>query len=231
MNSDTKLRSIEWHTSDGLVNYEDSLAAMEARVTAIRNGTEPELIWFLEHPPLYTAGTSASDDELLEGNRFPVYHVGRGGRYTYHGPGQRVAYLMLDLHKWGPKGQGDVRGFVRNLEAWVIDTLAQFGVTGERREGRVGIWVAQNESSHGHHEDLRDEKIAAIGIRVRHWISFHGIALNVNPDLSHYDGIMPCGIAEHGVTSLSELGVECTMTDVDAALMSSFKKISLRKNG
>ncbi len=215
-------RPIEWRTSDGLVDYEEALAAMEARVAAIRDGSEPELIWFLEHPPLYTAGTSANDDELLEGNRFPVYQVGRGGRYTYHGPGQRVAYLMLDLHKWGPKNQGDVRGFVRNLEAWVIDTLSQFGVTGERRDGRVGIWV---ERSDGLGQGSREEKIAAIGIRVRHWISFHGISLNVDPDLSHFDGIVPCGIAEHGVTSLAELGVDCTMADVDTALKTSFEKV------
>ena len=203
------------------MDYEVSLAAMETRVADIHAGRESELIWFLEHPPLYTAGTSAKDDELLEGDRFPVYQVGRGGRYTYHGPGQRVAYLMLELHRRSPTGQGDVRGFVRNLEAWVIETLAQFGVIGERREGRVGIWVVRNDGPQG----LREEKIAAIGIRVRHWISFHGIALNVNPDLDHFNGIVPCGIGEFGVTSLADLGIDCSMADVDAALTTAFKKV------
>lgn len=221
MNSDLKLRPLEWRTSEELVDYEVSLAAMETRVADIHAGRESELIWFLEHPPLYTAGTSAKDDELLEGDRFPVYQVGRGGRYTYHGPGQRVAYLMLELHRRSPTGQGDVRGFVRNLEAWVIETLAQFGVIGERREGRVGIWVVRNDGPQG----LREEKIAAIGIRVRHWISFHGIALNVNPDLDHFNGIVPCGIGEFGVTSLADLGIDCSMADVDAALTTAFKKV------
>ena len=179
-------------------------------ISAIAAGQADECVWLLEHPALYTAGTSAREEDLLDPTRFPVHHVGRGGEYTYHGPGQRVVYTMLDLKKRGP----DVRQFVRNLEGWVIDTLAEFGVTGERREGRVGIWV---ELDNG-----QEKKIAAIGIRVRHWITFHGIAINVNPELEHFSGIVPCGIAEHGVTSLHDLGIECTMNDVDAVLKTAF---------
>ena len=201
--------AIEWRTSDNLVDYEQAVAEMEARVAAIRDGTAGEMIWLLEHPPLYTAGTSAQDSDLLEA-RFPVYQTGRGGEYTYHGPGQRVAYVMLDLKEHG----GDVRGYVRNLEQWIIDTLAEFGVKGERREGRVGVWVV--------HPGGAESKIAALGVRVRKWVSFHGIAINVNPDLGHYTGIVPCGISEHGVTSLAALGVDATIADVDAALKRTF---------
>ena len=201
---------LEWQTSAELIDYETAHAAMEARVAGIHDGSQAELLWFLAHPPLYTAGTSARAEDLLDAARFPVHKVGRGGQYTYHGPGQRVVYTMLDLKKRG----GDVRQFVRDLESWVIDSLAQFGVTGERREGRVGIWV---ELDNG-----QEKKIAAIGIRVRHWITFHGIAINVNPELEHFSGIVPCGIAEHGVTSLHDLGIECTMNDVDAVLKTAF---------
>tara|TARA_B100000959_G_scaffold272882_1_gene322754 strand:- start:187 stop:855 length:669 start_codon:yes stop_codon:yes gene_type:complete len=204
------IAGLEWQTSSEPVDYETAHAAMEARVTSIHDGNQPELLWFLEHPPLYTAGTSARAEDLLEPERFPVHKVGRGGQYTYHGPGQRVVYTMLDLKN----RESDVRKFVRDLEAWVIDSLAEFGVSGERREDRVGIWVDL--------ENGREKKIAAIGIRVRHWITFHGIAINVNPELEHFSGIVPCGIAEHGVTSLHDLGIDCTMADVDAILKATF---------
>ncbi len=204
--------NVEWRTSPALVAYETGVTEMEARVAAIREGQARELIWCLEHPPLYTAGTSADRAELKDIKGLPVYKTGRGGRTTWHGPGQRVAYVMLDLKARG----GDIRGYVRDLEAWVIATLAQFGITGERREGRVGIWVAQ---------DGKEEKIAAIGVRVRRWVSYHGIAINVAPDLSHYDGIIPCGISEFGVTSLKALGRDASMADVDVALRKSFTDI------
>lgn len=183
---------------------------MEERVAAIRRGEAPETVWLLEHPPVYTAGTSAREDELLD-PRFPVYRTGRGGRFTYHGPGQRVAYVMLDLARRGR----DVRGFVHRLEQWLIDTLAVFGVRGERREGRVGIWV---ESPKG------EAKIAALGVRLRRWVSFHGVSLNVDPDLSHFAGIVPCGLARYPVTSLAELGVRVSMAEVDAALRATFPR-------
>jgi lipoyl(octanoyl) transferase len=200
----------EWRTQHDLVEYQDALAAMEQRVADIRAGTAPELVWLLEHPPVYTAGTSAAEDELLDAGRFPVHRTGRGGRYTYHGPGQRITYVMLDLKRRGP----DVRQFVRNLEGWVIAVLNQFGVTGERRDGRVGIWVAGPDGT--------EEKIAAIGVRIRHWVTFHGIAINVNPELEHFNGIIPCGIAGYGVTSLSQLGVTASLEDVDAVLRKTF---------
>ncbi|MAF49729.1 MAG: lipoyl(octanoyl) transferase LipB [Rhodospirillales bacterium] len=202
--------AVQWRNSDELVDYAEALAFMEQRVADIRSGTEPETIWLLEHPPLYTAGTSASEDELLDANRFPVYRVGRGGRFTYHGPGQRVAYVMLDLKQRG----ADVRGFVRNLEAWVIGTLERFGIEGERREGRVGIWVVGPGG--------REEKVAAIGVRIRRWVSFHGIAINVNPNLDHFHGIIPCGIPDYGVTSLHRLGVTASLAEVDTALRETF---------
>ncbi|MBV8336902.1 MAG: lipoyl(octanoyl) transferase LipB, partial [Alphaproteobacteria bacterium] len=176
-------------------------------------GAAPELVWLLEHPPLYTAGTSARDVELLEPKRLPVYRTGRGGRYTFHGPGQRIAYVMLDLTRRGR----DVRCYVHRLEEWMIRTLARFGVRGERRAGRVGIWVT--------HPGGREDKIAAIGVRVRHWVTYHGAALNVDPDLEHYSGIVPCGIAEHGVTSLARIGVAATLTAVDDALRATFDEI------
>lgn len=196
----------EWIITDGLTDYAQAVADMEARVAAIRAGTARERIWLVEHPPLYTAGTSASPDELLAPSRFPVHQVGRGGRFTYHGPGQRVVYVMLDLKRRG----GDLRAFVTALEDWVIAALATFQVRGERRTGRVGVWVDKGGGE--------EAKIAAVGIRVRHWVSYHGIAINVEPDLSHFAGIVPCGIRGHGVTSLVDLGLPVTMADLDLAL-------------
>jgi lipoyl(octanoyl) transferase len=183
---------------------------MEARVAAIREGRAPELVWLVEHPPLYTAGTSARDGDLLQPDRFPVYRSGRGGEFTYHGPGQRVVYVMLDLKRRGP----DVRRFVSDLEEWIIRALAAFSVEGERREGRVGIWVARGKE--------REDKIAAIGVRVRRWVTYHGIAINVEPDLDHFSGIVPCGISAHGVTSLVDLGLPIGLPDLDAALRAAF---------
>lgn len=206
------MKPIEWRIEPGLLAYPEAVAAMERRVAEIRAGAAAELCWLVEHPPLYTGGTSARPHDLLEPDRFPVHPTGRGGQYTYHGPGQRVVYLMLDLK---PRG-GDVRGHVRALEQWVIDTLARFGVTGERRDGRVGIWVER--------ADGREDKIAAIGVRVRQWVSYHGLAINIAPDLTHFDGIVPCGIADAGlgVTSLADLGVPATFETVDAALKETF---------
>ncbi len=203
---------IEWRIDTSPVSYPDALAAMDARVEAIRAGAAPGLVWLLEHPPLYTAGTSAAEEELLAPGRFPVYRSGRGGRFTYHGPGQRVAYVMLDLKQRG----GDVRRFVHDLEEWLILTLARFDVTGERRAGRVGIWVRTGGS---------EAKIAALGVRVRRWVSLHGVALNVAPDLEHFGGIVPCGIGDYGVTSLRALGVDATIPAVDAALRASFDEV------
>ncbi|MEP5700134.1 MAG: lipoyl(octanoyl) transferase LipB [Sneathiella sp.] len=208
------MHEIEWKISDNLVPYEQALAEMEARVTAIREGAAPELIWLLEHPPLYTAGTSAEEQDLVAPDKFPVYNAGRGGQYTYHGPGQRVAYVMLDLKKRG----SDIRRFVEDMENWVIDVLAQYQIKGEKRDGRVGVWVQKG---------LKEDKIAAIGARVRKWVSFHGISINVEPDLTHYDGIVPCGISEHGVTSLIDQGIPITMEEFDQELRASFEKIFL----
>ncbi|WP_342234942.1 lipoyl(octanoyl) transferase LipB [Inquilinus sp. OTU3971] len=202
----------DWRIDDGAVPYPEALAAMEARVAAIRAGAAPELVWLLEHPPLYTAGTSAHDTDLLTPDRFPVYHTGRGGQYTYHGPGQRVGYVMVDLKRRNP----DVRVYVHSLEEWLIRTLARFQVKGERREGRVGIWVER---------DGVEKKIAAIGVRIRHWVTFHGVALNVDPDLSHFAGIVPCGLAQYGVTSLVDLGLPVTMADVDLALREAWDEV------
>ena len=207
---------VEWMISDEPVSYEDALARMETRVSAIGERKRPELVWLLEHPPLYTAGTSADRKDLLSPDRFPVFKTGRGGQYTYHGPGQRVGYVMLDLKN---RGQ-DVRKFVGDLEAWLIATLAEFGVTGELREGRVGVWVRRPDKGEG-----REDKIAAIGVRIRKWVTFHGVSLNVDPDLSHFDGIVPCGISQHGVTSLADLGITATMVDVDVAMKKTFAKI------
>lgn len=209
---------IEWRISDELVSYPDAQAAMEERVAAIRAGTAPELVWLLEHPPLYTAGTSADPADLLEPDRFPVYQTGRGGQFTYHGPGQRVAYVMLDLKRRG----ADVRAYVHDLEEWVIRALARFCVKGERRAGRVGIWVERGAMGG---LPGREDKIAAIGVRVRHWVTFHGLALNVEPDLGHFGGIVPCGIRGHGVTSLWDLGLTPTMAEVDGALMGTFEEV------
>lgn len=204
---------VDWWTSEAFVPYPEALEAMEARVAAIHAGTESELVWLLEHPPLYTAGTSARPEDLLRPDLFPVYEAGRGGQYTYHGPGQRVAYLMLDLKRRG----ADVRRYVHDLEEWLIRTLERFNVKGERRDGRVGIWVARGGG--------REDKIAAIGVRVRRWVSFHGIALNVDPDLSHFQGIVPCGISQHGVTSLWDLGLTPTMAEVDMVLRETFDEV------
>lgn len=209
----------EWITSDGLTDYASAVARMEARAEAIAAGQAEELIWLVEHPPLYTAGTSAKPADLVQPDRFPVYPVGRGGQYTYHGPGQRVIYTMLDVKARG----GDVRCFVRDLERWVIDTLAEFNVRGEIRDGRVGVWVERPDRP-GPDGRPTEDKIAAIGIKLRRWVSFHGISINVEPDLSHFDGIIPCGIREHGVTSLVDLGLPVTMADLDAALMSTFER-------
>jgi lipoyl(octanoyl) transferase len=205
---------LEWRRADGLVPYDQAVAVMEERAAAIRHAGAPELVWLVEHPPLYTAGTSAQPADLIDPDALPVFKTGRGGQYTYHGPGQRVAYVMLDLDR--PElGQNrrDVRGHVRRLEEWMILTLARFGITGERRDGRVGIWVATGGG---------EAKIAAIGVRVRRWVTYHGVALNIAPDLSHYAGIVPCGIRGYGVTSMEALGIETTMAGVDAVLRATF---------
>jgi len=204
--------SLTWSVSPGLVPYDEAVSAMEARVARIVAGAPDEMVWLLEHPPIYTAGTSAKDADLIDA-RFPVHRTGRGGQFTYHGPGQRVAYVMLDLRR----RKQDVRRFVRDLEEWMIRTLASFGVKGERRTDRVGIWVV--------HGDGSEDKIGAIGVRLRHWVTFHGISLNVAPDLSHFSGIVPCGVTGHGVTSLAALGIPVTMREVDAALARAFDEI------
>jgi lipoyl(octanoyl) transferase len=211
---------VEWKTLPGLAPYAETLAAMEARVAAIHQGTAPEAIWLLEHPPLYTAGTSAQAQDLVDPDRFPVFPVGRGGQYTYHGPGQRVIYAMLDVSR----REKDVRCFVRHLENWVIAALAEFNVKGEIRPGRVGVWVTRPDKAPNPDGTPREEKIAAIGVKLRKWVSFHGISINVEPDLSHFSGIVPCGIREHGVTSLVDLGLPVTMADLDAALMATFDR-------
>lgn len=226
---------MEIKVENGLVGYDEAVSEMERRVADIRAGTADEQLWFLEHPPLYTAGTSAKDSDLIN-PRFPVHQTGRGGQYTYHGPGQRVVYVMMDLKK--RQSQPDIKRFVWQLEEWVIRTLAEFGVKGERREGRVGIWVPlsldpsplggegkRSEAEQGEGALFKEAKIAAIGVRVRHWVTFHGISVNVDPDLSHYDGIVPCGINEYGVTSLKALGVNAGIKDVDAALQRFWGKV------
>jgi len=207
-------RPVEWLISDGQVPYPQALDAMRVRAAAIAAGEAPEAVWLLEHPPLYTAGTSAQPSDLIA-PRFPVFDAGRGGQYTYHGPGQRVAYVMLDLRERGR----DIRCLVQGLEQWVIDTLAEFNVDGERREGRVGVWVRRPDKGLG-----REDKIAAIGVRVSKWVTFHGISLNVSPDLSHYDGIVPCGISDQGVTSLEDLGQIVSLPEVDVALKRAFEQ-------
>ncbi|MCG8597777.1 MAG: lipoyl(octanoyl) transferase LipB [Kiloniellales bacterium] len=210
---ETGASSVEWRISERPQAYPEAVAAMEARVAEIRAGRAPELVWLLEHPPLYTAGTSADDADLVDPGRFPVYRTGRGGQYTYHGPGQRVAYVMLDLRHRG----GDLRRYVHDLEDWLIRTLARFNVKGERRAGRVGIWIARDRG--------REDKIAAIGVRVRRWVAYHGIALNVDPDLGHFEGIVPCGVRKHGVTSLVDLGLPVTLADADVALQAAFEEV------
>ena len=206
---------VDWRISEAPVAYGDAVAAMEQRVGEIRDGTARECIWLLQHPPLYTAGTSAQAEDLLTPDRFPVYKTGRGGQYTYHGPGQRIAYVMLDLKRRNP----DIRCFVHKLEDWVIRSLAQFNIKGERREGRVGIWVDKGQGY--------EDKIAAIGVRVRRWVTFHGISINVEPELDHFSGIVPCGIGDEklGVTSLVDLGLPVTMEDLDNALLATFEDV------
>ncbi len=207
---------VEWKISDDLVDYENALEEMDERVRRIISGEAPELVWLLEHPPLYTAGTSADDGDLVSPDRFPVYRTGRGGQHTYHGPGQRVAYVMLDLQR----RQKDIRAFVSALEAWVINTLWHYHIRGERREDRVGVWVRRPDRG-----ATVEDKIAAIGIRVRKWVTLHGISFNVEPDLEHFSGIVPCGISEHGVTSLVDLGIPVTMAENDSVLRAEFEKI------
>ncbi len=211
---------VEWITSDGLTDYDEAVRFMEARAAAIAEGRAPECVWLVEHPPLYTAGTSARPEDLTDPERFPVHTSKRGGQYTYHGPGQRVAYVMLNV---GARGR-DVRCFVRQLEQWVIATLDSFNLRGEIRPGRVGVWVPRPDKPPQPDGTPREDKIAAIGIRLRRWVSFHGISINVEPDLSHFDGIVPCGITGHGVTSLVDLGLPVTMGDLDVALRAAFER-------
>ena len=216
----TAVAAIEWRHSDRPVGYDEAVAAMEGRIAAIRDEGAPELVWLLEHPPLYTAGTSARPEDLLAPGRLPVFKTGRGGQYTYHGPGQRVAYVMLDLNNHGR----DVRCHVWRLEEWMIRTLARFNVRGERRDGRIGVWVVSSGGPDG-----GEDKIAAVGVRVRHWVSYHGVALNIDPDLDHFRGIVPCGVdpevSGHGVTSLARLGITASMPEVDLALRATFDEV------
>jgi lipoyl(octanoyl) transferase len=207
---------VEWVVSEGLVGYDEAVAEMEARAGMIADGRACERVWLVEHPPLYTAGTSARDEDLIAPERFPVFRSGRGGQFTYHGPGQRVAYVMLDLKRRQP----DLRRFVAALEGWLIGALDDFNIRGERREDRVGVWVRRPDKG-----AATEDKIAAIGIRVRRWVSFHGISLNVEPDLSHFDGIVPCGVSQHGVTSLVDLGLPVTMPEVDSVLREAFERV------
>jgi len=213
MSKTPPLPPVEWHADTGLTSYLDAHAEMQARAAAIRQGTAAERVWLVEHPPLYTSGTSANADDLIDPDRFPVFEAGRGGQYTYHGPGQRVAYVMMDLKLRG----SDVRAYVHDLEDVMIRALAKLDVTSERREGRIGIWVERSDGT--------ENKIGAIGVRVRKWVTFHGLALNVDPDLSHFSGIIPCGITDHGVTSLKDLGVETTMDEVDYLLRETFEEV------
>jgi len=212
---------VQWEISDSEVDYNTALEKMDNYVQKIISGEADEKIWLLEHPSLYTAGTSANKKDLVEPNRFPVFETKRGGQYTYHGPGQRVVYVMLDLNKRGK----DVKKFVENLEAWIIHTLAEFNVVGQSRIGRVGIWVERPDKPKDVNGLIKEEKIAAIGVRLKKWITFHGLSINVDPDLSHFQGIVPCGIKEHGVTSLVDLGLPISMTDLDIALSKAFSKV------
>ncbi|PZP56334.1 MAG: lipoate-protein ligase B [Micavibrio aeruginosavorus] len=216
---------MEFKISDDLVEYQDAVSFMENRVAAIREGTADELVWFLEHPPLYTAGTSANSQDLLNA-KFPVFETGRGGQYTYHGPGQLVAYVMLNLRKQG--ADPDIKKYIHNLEQWIINSLAELCITGERREGRVGIWVKSPLPSREgwvRGDDSDESKIAAIGVRVRHWVTYHGISINIDPDLSHFGGIVPCGISEHGVCSLKSLGIKTSINEVQKILQDQWDKI------
>lgn len=211
----------DWTISDRAVAYPAAITAMEQRVAAMGRGEAPEQVWLLEHPPLYTAGTSANSTDLLTPDRFPVFPTGRGGEYTYHGPGQRIAYVMLDLNK----RQKDVRRLVLALEEWIILTLAEFSVIGERRTGRVGVWVARPDKPRRPDGSMAEDKIAALGVRVRKWISFHGLSINVDPELEHFSGIVPCGLTGYGVTSLHDLGITATMDDLDVALKQTFSRV------
>jgi lipoyl(octanoyl) transferase len=214
---------VEWlEDLDRPVDYPGAVDFMERRIAAIHDGSAPEIVRLLEHPPLYSAGTSARAEDLLDPDRFPVFRTGRGGQYTYHGPGQLVGYVMMDL----TRRNSDVRQFVHDLESWLIETLAKFGVRGERRDGRVGIWVDLGPSRKGNH---REAKIAAIGVRIRRWVSYHGVSLNVEPDLDHFSGIVPCGIKDHGVTSLVDLGITATMAEVAAAMRGTYEDVFGRK--
>lgn len=212
----TTAQSLDWIVSDSLVPYAEALSFMENRAAEIAEGTANECVWLLEHPPTYTAGTSAKTEDLLTPERFPVFETGRGGQYTYHGPGQRVGYVMLNLRDRGP----DVRGFVHNLEEWLIQTLGAFNVKGERRDDRVGVWVQRPELG-----PSKEDKIAAIGVRVRKWVTFHGVSLNINPDLEHFSGIVPCGVSEHGVTSLEDLGQIVSTAEIDMVMKQKFEEI------
>jgi lipoyl(octanoyl) transferase len=217
LDAEARAGTVEWRVSNALVPYERAVAEMEARIAAIHQGKAPELIWLVEHPPLYTAGTSAVETDLLEPGRLPVFKTGRGGQYTYHGPGQRVVYVMLDLTRHGR----DVGCHVWRLEEWMIRVLARFGVTGERRDGRIGVWIAHAKG----HNERREDKIGAIGVRVRRWVTYHGLALNVDPDLANYARIVPCGISAHGVTSMAALGVTATMPEVDRIFRNTFAEV------
>ena len=212
---------VQWEISDGEVDYDTALEKMDNYVQKIISGEADEKIWLLEHPSLYTAGTSANIKDLVEPNRFPVFKTKRGGQYTYHGPGQRVVYVMLDLNKRGK----DIKKFVEKLEAWIIHTLAEFNVVGQSHSGRVGIWVERPDKPKDINGLVKEEKIAAIGVRLKKWTTFHGLSINVDPDLSHFQGIVPCGIKEHGVTSLVDLGLPISMTDLDIALSKAFSKV------
>ena len=212
---------VQWEISDGEVDYQTALEKMDNHAQKMIQGEAREKIWLLEHPPLYTAGTSADEMDLIEPNRFPIFETKRGGQYTYHGPGQRVVYVMLDLNKRGK----DIKKFIENLEAWIIQTLAEFNVVGQSRSGRVGIWVERPDKPKNIDGFFKEEKIAAIGVRLRKWITLHGLSINVDPDLEHFQGIVPCGIKEHGVTSLVDLGLPVTMTDLDVALTKNFPKV------
>ena len=216
-----RANAVEWIVSDEPVAYQSAVATMEKRVADIAAGTAPEAVWLLQHPPLYTAGTRARPGDLLAPDRFPVFSTGRGGEYTYHGPGQRIAYVMLDLKRREP----DIRRFVAALEAWIIATLARFDVAGARREDRVGVWVERPDKPPLADGAMAEDKIAAIGIRVRKWVTFHGISINVEPDLEHYGGIVPCGVSSHGVTSLADLGLQVTMRQLDSTLRSEFEAV------
>jgi lipoyl(octanoyl) transferase len=207
---------VVWERTEGLTGYPSAVARMEMIAERIHRGGEPERVWLVEHPPLYTAGTSANRRDLLDPHRFPVFRTGRGGQYTYHGPGQRVAYVMLDLNR----RRRDVRRFVAALEEWLIETFSRLDVRAERRPGRVGVWVRRQSA-----DNQREDKIAALGIRLRHWVTFHGVSLNVNPDLDHFSGIVPCGVSGHGVTSLTDLGADVSMVEVDSALRTAFEKV------